>query len=179
MHGQVLRSWRKKKNTEGQIPDFCIIFNTTLIVFRRLCVRVHPCRHHQGKTKAPVQEPKAAAYPVHTHAHTESLGNSPSLILYFIKNSNCATRLTLTHVLHTWDWKSWVWRGQLATFGVTTIAQCCRMAALALSISYFEASAEERRWQNTTAAHKPRVGNMKPTSHFLTQILHRILGEIL
>lgn len=34
-------------------------------------------------------------------AYTESIGNSPSLILYFIKNSNCATRLTVTHVLHT------------------------------------------------------------------------------
>ena len=91
-HSKIHQSW--KKNTGWQPLDF-MIFHTTPTGCGRLCTHTHPHGRHQGRNKAPDHEPRW----MHTQdidAYTEPLGNSPSLILYFIKNSSCATHCTLT-----------------------------------------------------------------------------------
>jgi len=56
---------------------------------------------------------------------------------------------------------------------MVTTALCWGTAALALSIT--SKSLQRKSKDNATAVHKPRAENVKSTSHFLTQIVHRIL----
>lgn len=154
-----------------QILDFCIIFNTTLTVFERLSVYVQTYRYHESKNKALVQEPKAAAYPVHTRVHR--VIRKFTFLNYFIKNSSCATHLTLMQVLHTWDWETWLCREQQTTFGLTAAALCWGIPALTLGIAL-----EFPQRKSSDRMPQQHTNPVKSTNHFLTQILHRILREI-
>lgn len=91
-HSKIHQSWKKKYRVPATwLHDFS---HHSYWMWKTLYTHT-PMDSTRAEIKAPDQEPRW----MHTQdidAYTEPLGNSPSLILYFIKNSSCATHCTLT-----------------------------------------------------------------------------------